>query len=192
MKRVCCFLLLSLIVSSSQAESVWGIWGGTWLSTVPFGTLRGKELAGRGVTLLAFHYAHPIVQSKNNSLLYTIDALPVVIAIKNESLNGERKSAYGFGANPVGFQWDLLRERNTHPFAFITGGFLKFNEPTPTPTSTRWNFSADAGGGLEIALHNRKTISIGYRLHHISNGGIGRSNPSLNTNLVFVGFNLLR
>jgi Opacity protein and related surface antigens len=202
MKRVFIFLFLMGIVSpvTANAPSVWGIWGGAGLGMIPFGTLRGSELHGRGLTLLALHYGRILIRGKNASLLYTLDVLPAVIAEGSEvtiqETNGERmigrKTVYGFGANPIGFQLDFGTNHVWRPFAFITGGFLRFEKPTPTPRATRWNFSTDAGGGVQFLLHDRKSISIGYRLHHFSNAGSGRANPSLNTNVIYFGLNFFR
>jgi len=53
---------------------------------------------------------------------------------------------------------------------------------------TRINFSLLVGFGLDFRVHGRRYLSLGYRLHHISNAGRGGHNPGINTHTLMCGF----
>jgi hypothetical protein len=96
-------------------------------------------------------------------------------------------TAYGFGLAPLGFQLRLFPRAAVRPFAHVIGGALWFTRRIPDPMATRFNFTAEAGGGLEIALPKRHALAIGYAFHHTSNGGTGKVNPGVNSGVLTVG-----
>jgi len=53
---------------------------------------------------------------------------------------------------------------------------------------TQFNFTADLGGGLEFKLKNGRTLLVGYKYYHISNGFRGIANPGYDNNLIYVGY----
>lgn len=183
-----------------EPKNTWGIWGATSFGTAPLGGLRPADLKNRGLALIALHYGHLLRRTSKSTLYYTADVLPVIVARNNEVLQshpGEedsvgRQTLTGYGANPAGFQWNMTKSERWQPFAFVTAGFLIFDKPIPTPHATRANFGVEGGIGLQISLHRLQAVSVGYHLHHISNAGTGRTNPSLNTHMISVGFNIFR
>jgi hypothetical protein len=42
------------------------------------------------------------------------------------------------------------------------------------------NFTPQVGGGVTVFGRSRRSISVGVRVVHISNAGLGDSNPGLN------------
>ena len=74
------------------------------------------------------------------------------------------------------------------PFVDLTGGFLVFDRITPNRVGTKFNFTADIGGGLEIATSNDRSITVGYKYFHISNGNRGAQNPAFQNNLIYIGY----
>ena len=65
---------------------------------------------------------------------------------------------------------------------------MYFNKRTPNFIGTRFAFTADIGGGLEFKLNNKRTLTLGYKYYHISNGGRGIENPGFDNNLLYVGY----
>lgn len=47
------------------------------------------------------------------------------------------------------------------------------------------NFSAQFGIGLQYRLDQHRELRLGYSLYHFSNGDIGRSNPGLDSGLIY-------
>ena len=59
---------------------------------------------------------------------------------------------------------------------------------TPSFGGTRFQFTADVGGGVEIRLKDKKAVTLGYKYYHISNGNRGIVNPGIDNNLFYVGY----
>lgn len=96
-------------------------------------------------------------------------------------------NTYGFGLTPVGFQLRLFRNWPVQLLANANGGALWFTHPLPDPEATRFNFTAELGGALQVNLPDRYGLVLGYSWHHTSNGGTGRVNPGLNSRALTIG-----
>jgi hypothetical protein len=132
---------------------------------------------------------------------YTVDVIPAAVVFQPEgsrftSAGADRGSAsiYGAGIAPVGLKLHFRRQKRVKPFVNGSGGFLYFREPVPINIqgATRFNWTFDFGGGIQIAAGDRRGINIGYKLHHISNGGRSAVNPGLDANLFYVGYSIFR
>ena len=53
--------------------------------------------------------------------------------------------------------------------------------------STQFEFVLETGPGVQYALTNHLTWTMGVRYHHISNGGLGERNTGINAVLPYVG-----
>jgi hypothetical protein len=175
-----------------------GLWSSVSFNTTSLGSLSAEDVKGRKLLLAGFRYGRALKQSKNFSLFYTLDVIPLAVAFHSsvQNLSEEQpsitpKDVYGFGASPIGFTFCFGTNHKVQPQLGLTGGFLRFQQPVPTLEGTRWNFTASAGGGIRIVLSPTKALDLGYTFHHISNGRRPRENPSLNTNLVYFGFAFL-
>lgn len=104
---------------------------------------------------------------------------------------GHRVYSYGIGGSPIGAQVNFVHFRHIEPFLTSGGGFLYFNHRMFR--QTRFNFTAQLGGGVQFLTSSRRTaLDIGYKYHHISNANLGDSNPGLDSHMLFVGVSLLR
>jgi hypothetical protein len=72
------------------------------------------------------------------------------------------------------------------PYAELNGGAMYSNHPIPENIS-RFNYTAQTGMGFLMRLTPGHSFVVGYRLHHISNGGIGPSTRSVNSNVLLAG-----
>ncbi|WP_213804557.1 acyloxyacyl hydrolase [Granulicella sp. dw_53] len=70
------------------------------------------------------------------------------------------------------------------PFFIANGGFLASPRDLPVNNSSRFNFTFEFGGGLEPFRDHRHAWSIDYRIHHLSNAYLGRTNPGINSQLI--------
>ena len=96
-------------------------------------------------------------------------------------------NTYGFGITPVGFQLRFFHAWPVQLLTYANGGVLWFTHPLPDPEATRFNFTAELGGALQVDLPDRYGLVLGYSWHHTSNGGTGRVNPGLNSRALSIG-----
>jgi lipid A 3-O-deacylase len=120
----------------------------------------------------------------NGRFEYAIDAVPVYLIFQPEN------TTYGVGANPLNLKWDFARHRALVPYAELSGGLLFTNHHVPSYTSSI-NFTPSAAVGAHF-LTERLAWTLEARYLHISNAGLSRVNPGLNTFEVRVGFGAFR
>lgn len=71
---------------------------------------------------------------------------------------------------------------------FVEGGEgLLYTDLRGERLGTRFQFSSQAGAGLQWFLKANLALTAAYRLRHISNAGITRENSGLNTDFFMVG-----
>lgn len=97
------------------------------------------------------------------------------------------RTVYAFGLAPLGFQLRFRRHARVQFIAHLAGGGLWFTRPVPDPAAAQFNFTAELGGAIEIALPGHHGLLLGYTFHHTSNGGTGTVNPGLNSHLITLG-----
>lgn len=103
-------------------------------------------------------------------------------------------AVYGAAVTPVGFTVDFARRHRVFPFLQTNEGIIASSEPIPINVfgATGLNFLIDLGGGVRIKTGERRTISLGYRFLHISNGFTSAVNPGVDNNVFYAGFSILR
>lgn len=97
-----------------------------------------------------------------------------------------RHTFFGASATPVLMRWNFSSEqpRPVFPWLQVGGGILWTNHKFPI---TMWaapasviNFTPQVGGGITLYGRKRQHVDIGVKVVHISNAGLGDSNPGLN------------
>ena len=172
-----------------KSANEFGVWGGGSLDSP---TLIGKFEDAR-LGLIGVRYARVLARGENVTLKYTSDAVPVaILSFPDTAIRGARRTIYGAGLAPVGFQVNFRRRERVQPFAQASGGFLYFSERVPDESGAQFNFTADFGGGVQVKTGARKAWTFGYRYHHISNGYRAGTNPGFDSNLFYVGFSFFR
>ena len=74
---------------------------------------------------------------------------------------------------------------------YVEGGTGPMYAQKRVPASTsRFNFTTQAGAGLVLNARGRFPIVAGYRFLHISNGGYAPRNPGLNVSAAVLGVQL--
>lgn len=192
-----------------DGDHEFGVWGGGSLDSP---TLWGKyEDAKFGK--VGLRYAYVLWTNDALALKYTVDAVPVAVlnyerfvfvsgtgALGSLALRRDRKTVYGAGLAPVGFQLNVRRRERVQPFLQASGGFLYFPEDVPEARSlvepnrhgAQFNFTADFGGGVQVLTDGRRALTVGYRYHHLSNWYRAPFNPGFDANLFYAGFSFFK
>ena len=168
----------------------------------------------RDLYIVGVRAAWPLVGTNGKGgrvwLDYTMDLLPAVVSTRIPSYSGPVSSCapdggctrsvgelrtswrtvYGAGIAPLGL---ALRVGVGGPLDVVlrgSAGIVYFTRRVPDPAEERLNYSADVGAALELRVASRLALSAGWRLDHLSNGGRGPVNPSMNSRMLEVGTTL--
>ena len=182
-------------------DNEFGGWGGiSFKATTIFAGLSEAEADDRKFFLAAFRYGRTLYANDTIALQYTLDAIPVAVATgvitSRTSVGGvtvfQRDTAYGGGLSPLGLQLDFANGSRVHPFAHVNAGFLGFTKAVPIEDSGKFAFTLEGGGGVRIFTSDRRAVTLGLRLHHISNGDRSGSNRGLNQFVFYAGFSVFK
>jgi lipid A 3-O-deacylase len=110
---------------------------------------------------------------------YAVDIVPLFLVMQTSN------TAYGFGVNPFALKWNFAAHGSVVPYADIGGGTLFTNVKVPEGTS-HVNFTTSGALGVHF-LRGKYNWSAEVRYMHISNAGISRPNPGINTIQVRLG-----
>lgn len=113
-------------------------------------------------------------------LEYALDVLPLYCVTQ---ANG---TACGGGVDPFAFKWILSTPKKVAPYFEIGGGTLFTDMATP-PKTSQINFTTGGALGLHL-LQSKHNISAEFRFQHISNAGMTKPNPGINTIQLRIGF----
>jgi hypothetical protein len=188
-----------------RGDNEFGVWGGGAIgATTVFGGLTDAEADERGFVVAAFRYGRTLAANEHLALQYTLDAVPMALAIGNiESSTTvttpagpvttfRRNTAYGVGVTPLGLQLDFANGSRVKPFVHVNGGLLVFSESVPLPDAGRLALVGEAGAGVRVFTSGRRALSFGVRFHHISNGDRTGANRGLNQFVFYAGFSVFR
>ena len=160
-----------------------GLWaGGSPDSSKIFGNTTNRQLL-----LVGLRYGRILAAWESLSLEYTLDIFPAAVVFEPEHVRG-RSAIYGAGLTPLGFKVNFLQQSWIKPFVAAAVGFLYFQHDIPVPHSSRFNFTPELGLGLQFFLTPKRAVTIGYKLHHMSNANTGESNPGMDSHVIYTGF----
>jgi len=140
--------------------------------------------SGDGVFNIGARYGWILTDAHGPSFLrgrfeYAVDVVPLFIVVQSTN------TAYGFGVNPFALKWDFASHGSAVPYIDIGGGTLFTNVKVPEDTS-HVNFTTSGALGVHF-LRSKYNWSAEVRFMHISNAGISRPNPGINTIQVRLG-----
>ena len=180
--------------SLDKGVNEYGIWGGgSFDSPTLIGTAEDRKFLTLGL-----RYGRILGGSRRVAYEYTIDVVPLAIVFQPEFARAFNRnpdhSIYGAGISPIGFKVNFNRQGRVKPFASTSGGFLYFRRPVPidVPLATKFNFTFEFSGGVQIFTRSRRAITLGYKFQHISNAGRSEVNPGLDANVFYAGFSLFK
>jgi hypothetical protein len=148
----------------------------------------GHSVAGgtgrTGVWNLGLRYGWILTRPHGPGLLkgrfeYALDAVPASLVFQPTS------TAFGAGFNPLNLKWNFATRERAVPYLELSGGTLFTNHDVPTGTNNV-NFTSSAALGTHF-LGDSRSWSLELRYMHISNAGLERRNPGINTLQVRLG-----
>lgn len=175
------------------------VWGGFSPDSSTFIQATGRTRDAR-FGIVAIRYARRFNNSDWVNLKYTADVVPAAfLNYPDFQIQGSptslpitfrsvRPTRYAFGAAPLGLQANFRPRKKIQPFIGLSGGLLYFNKRTPNTIGTRFQFTADVGGGVEFKLKEKRAVTAGYKYYHISNGDRGFQNPGFDNNVFYIGY----
>jgi hypothetical protein len=160
----------------------WQIWTGGGHG------INGSQ-SGTGVWNLGLRYGLILTAPHGPGFLrgqleYAFDAVPAWAIVQKTD------TVYGGGVNPFAFKWIFVSPRKVKPFFQIEGGTLFTTREVPEGTS-QINFTTSGGIGAHF-LGEKHNFSAEVRFQHISNAGMTKPNPGINTMQVRIGFGVFR
>jgi Lipid A 3-O-deacylase (PagL) len=184
-----------------KGDNEFGFWGGgAFSATTIFGGLTDAEADERGFVIAAFRYGRTLAANRSMALQYTLDAIPLAVAVGNiessTTVGGvttfRRRSSYGVGVTPLGLQLDFANRSRVKPFIHLNGGLLVFNKPVPLPDAGKLALIGETGAGVRVFTSERRALSFGVRFHHLSNGDRSGSNRGYNQFIFYAGFSVFK
>jgi hypothetical protein len=148
----------------------------------------GHSVAGgtgrTGVWDLGLRYGWILTRPHGPGLLkgrfeYAFDAVPAFLVFQPTN------PAFGAGFNPLNLKWNFATRERAVPYLELSGGTLFTNHDVPTGTNNV-NFTSSAALGTHF-LGDSRSWSLELRYMHISNAGLERRNPGINTLQVRLG-----
>jgi Lipid A 3-O-deacylase (PagL) len=115
---------------------------------------------------------------------YGIEAVPAIVMRQSSTV-------YGGGFEPVQFRYNFTAAGAVVPYFEIGSGILVSTSQVPEGTS-RFNFASHGGFGVHVVSVGRSSVALGARYMHISNAGIGATNPGINTVYFYTGLSWWR
>lgn len=162
------------IIAGYSANSTRGFWG-----KIPSASLR----------VFGLRYNRKIIRVNNRHTIEYVAELNVPIKYKlvDTSHHYGTGKFYGFGITPLGFQFNWRTKNTIQPFLKTSTGFMYLDRRFPDDRGTRFNFTLELGGGVEIMLGEHLSFSAGYKYHHMSNFFFGEINPGVDSNIFYTG-----
>jgi hypothetical protein len=168
----------------TEGTNEFGLWtGGSPDSSKIIGNVEDRKLF-----LLALRYGRVLAAWESISLEYTLDIFPAALVFEPDHVRRGSSTLYGAGLSPIGFKVNFGQQSWIKPFVAASVGFLYFEDDVPVPHSSRFNFTPELGLGVQLFLAPKRAVTLGYKLHHMSNANTGRSNPGMDSHVFYAGF----
>lgn len=167
----------------AKGTNEFGLWaGGSPDSSRIFG-----DIGDRKLVLFGLRYGRILAAWDWGSLEYTLDIFPAAVVFEPDRVRRGSSTIYGAGLSPLGLKVNFGQSW-IQPFVAASVGFLYFEDDIPVPDSSRFNFTPEFGLGLQFFLTPKQALTLGYKLHHMSNADTSRNNPGMDSHVIYVGF----
>jgi hypothetical protein len=168
----------------TRGTNEFGLWaGGSPDSSDLIATTENRKLA-----LVALRYGRVLKAWESLSLEYTLDIFPAAAVFEPNHVRSGKSTFYGAGLSPLGFKLNFGQQSWVKPFIAASVGFLYFEQDVPVPDSSRFNFTPEVGLGVQFFLAPKRALTLGYKLHHMSNASRSRNNPGMDSHVIYAGF----
>lgn len=146
-------------------------------------------------------YGRILLANDRFAFKYTFNAIPFAV-LSYRDVNRDlgipvpgsetRRNVFGAGLSPIGFQLYFRPQSRIKPFVSTGGGFIFFGDPVPRLNGSRFNFTYDFGGGVQIFRDSRRAFNFGYKYQNISNGGRALNNPGFDGHVFYFGYSIFK
>jgi uncharacterized repeat protein (TIGR01451 family)/fimbrial isopeptide formation D2 family protein len=165
----------------------------------PTGNTGGVRFDAIGVC-----YGRILAANDRFALKYTFNTTPVAVLSYPEvtpqlvdfgfqlPVSETRRSVFGGGLSPIGFQFYFRPQSRIKPFVNTSGGFIFFKDQVPRLNGARFNFTYDFGGGIQVFGDSRRAFTFGYKYQNISNGGRALNNPGFDGHGFYFGYSIFK
>lgn len=111
---------------------------------------------------------------RRGTLEYGFNLIPLFVTSKSQKVHGG-------GFEPIVLRWYSSQglDRVT-PYLELAGGAVFTNSNLPPGNTSSMNFTARAGGGVQVFTHQRQSLDLSCRWMHASNANLGVRNPEFN------------
>lgn len=99
-----------------------------------------------------------------------------------------RQWTMGTAMSPAGLQWNFLPRHRLQFFLVSHGGYMFSSREIPVSIAGAFNFTVDAGGGLEYFRTHGQSIRAQWRYHHTSNHDTASFNPGIDNGVFQVSY----
>lgn len=172
---------------------------GMWAGYSPFSFVLKGTSKDRELLLLNLQYARTLIASRLVTLKYTADAVPLALefqptqryVVDGKALTNPGGTVYGAGASPLGIQANFGNKK-IQPCVNGSLGFLYFHHPVPILESSQFNYTITVGFGAQFLFRPGRSVTVGWKYHHLSNDYQGHLNPGLDSGVFYVGFSVFR
>jgi lipid A 3-O-deacylase len=117
-------------------------------------------------------------------LEYAVEAIPAFFVFQDSTV-------YGFDLTPVLLKWNFSSAQRWIPYFEAGAGMLLTSDDVPEKTFP-FNFTPQAGFGFHIPTASKQAFTLTLKYMHISNGGLHRPNPGINSIQMMVGYHWFR
>jgi lipid A 3-O-deacylase PagL len=160
---------------------------GVWAGGSPGNSRIIGKVEDRQLLLFALRYGRILSTWEFLALEYTFDIFPAAVYFEPGDVRRGSSTIYGAGLSPIGFKLNFAPQSWIQPFFAASVGFLYFMHDVPVPDSSRFNFTPELGVGLQFFFAPKRALTLGYKLHHISNANTGESNPGMDSHVIYAG-----
>lgn len=172
---------------------------GAWTGYSPFSFVLKGTSKDRQLFLLNLQYARTLLATRPVSLKYTAEIVPVAVEIHptqkfivdKRLLVNPAGAIYGIGATPLGVQANI-GQKKVQPFLTGSLGFLHFNQQVPILESAQFNYTISIGFGAQVFLRPGRSLTFGWKYHHLSNDYQAHLNPGMDSGIFFAGFSVFK
>jgi len=156
-----------------------------WIGGSPdsFGNIEDRQML-----LVALRYGRVLAVWDWASLEYTLDLFPAAVVFEPDRVRRGSSTIYGLGFAPLGVKFRIGQESWIKPFVAASLGLVYSRRDVPVPDSSHINFTEEIGLGVDFFLASKTALTVGYKLQHLSNAGLGDRNPGMNSHFIYAGF----
>lgn len=172
---------------------------GIWVGYSPFSFVLKGTSKDRQLALLNLQYAHTLFTTRPFTLKYMAEAVPFALEVQPKQryvvdgtiLTNPSSKIYGAGASPIGLQANIGPKR-VQPFVNGSLGFLYFTRQVPVLESSQFNYTVTVGFGVQMFVRPGRSLTVGWKYHHLSNDYQGHLNPGIDSGVFYLGISVFR